>query len=169
MLAADRDGLRVLRVTPDPLHDYAGHWYTRWRQLSVCTTLVPEPICSDTTGELQFAMITHGRAWRFDWCIPEVRIAVEVDGGKMLVRRTKLGQIVPVGRHVQDEDLWKLNLAAELHWAVFNFTIKMLQKEPERCVQLVDRCTLDRIRWVTDNAQPWVYTRGGQRATKRKK
>lgn len=37
---------------------------------------LPRPV-----GEFPFALQTERRRWRIDWCFPEARIAVEVEGG----------------------------------------------------------------------------------------
>lgn len=140
----NRDSLRIIRTTPNP-KDYALHWSTAWNRHVKQRSVMPEPICTDTTGELEFAYADLDRHWRFDWCIPEAKVAVEVDGGKMIVRRTRSGKVVPVGRHIQDDDAWKLNSAASLGWLVFTFTPAMLRKDPVRCVEMVEETVLQRL------------------------
>lgn len=55
------------------------------------------------------------RRWRFDYAMPELKIAIEIDGG-----------IFTGGRHSggvgQKKDLEKGNAAAEMDWAVFHYT-----------------------------------------------
>ena len=55
------------------------------------------------------------RKWRFDYACPELKIAIEIDGG-----------IFTRGRHSggigQKKDMEKMNAAAELGWFVFHFT-----------------------------------------------
>lgn len=79
--------------------------------------------------------------FRFDWAFSDVKIAVEVDGGNMMVRRVtkgrNAGRLIPVGGHVQESDYKKLNRAASLGWLVFRFTPGMLKKDPRGCVETV--------------------------------
>jgi very-short-patch-repair endonuclease len=79
---------------------------------------------------------TTGRPYmfRFDFAWPEIKLAVEVDGGTSMVRRTKRGQLIAIGSHAQDSDYEKLNLAAELGWTVLRYTVKMLRKNPTACL-----------------------------------
>ncbi len=60
------------------------------------------------------------RKWRFDWAWPELRIALEVDGG-----------VYVQGRHTRGkgftEDCRKINRATELGWVVYRFTPEMLK------------------------------------------
>lgn len=67
---------------------------------------------------------------RFDWALPEQRIAVEIDGGVWM----QYG-----GRHGTDADRIKLNLAAAAGWRVFRFSPQMLRENPEACVEVVKR------------------------------
>lgn len=54
------------------------------------------------------------RKWRFDYALPELKIAIEVDGG-----------VFTGGRHSggigQVKDMEKMNYAASLGWLVFHF------------------------------------------------
>lgn len=65
---------------------------------------------------------------RFDYALAELKIAVEIDGGI----RKRFG-----GRHGQDQDRIKLNLAQLHGWAVFRFSPEMLSRNPETCVKVV--------------------------------
>ena len=60
------------------------------------------------------------RKWRFDYAIPELKIAVEVDGGLFNAYMGK-----HAGRHSggmgQREDMQKMNEAAAMGWLVFHF------------------------------------------------
>lgn len=69
-----------------------------------------------------------GRKHRFDWCFLKQKVAVEVDGGVNMVGG---------GRHGQDRDREKMNIAAMLGWRVFKFSPAMLTKDPQECVQMV--------------------------------
>lgn len=64
------------------------------------------------------------RNWRFDFAAPDVKIAIEIDGGV----RKRGG-----GRHNRpdgfENDLEKVNAAIILDWRVFRFTPKMLQDD----------------------------------------
>ena len=139
----NRDRIRIIKVKPDP-KDFALEWYTHWNRHAENRNCIPEPICADTGGEVEFAYHDFDRHWRFDWCVPEAFVAVEIDGGNRIVRRTKKGQLVVVGRHTGDEDKWKQNYAVLLGWHVFTFSPAMMRKDPELCVQVVEeRITLN--------------------------
>lgn len=55
------------------------------------------------------------RMWRFDYAIPDLKIAIEIDGG-----------VWRYGRHNRPEgyinDMEKLNTAASMGWLVLRFT-----------------------------------------------
>jgi hypothetical protein len=70
---------------------------------------------------------------------------VEIDGGNRMVRYTKTGQPVAVGRHTQGRDYEKLNAAAERGWLVFRLTPEMMDRDPEHWVQVVARTILRRL------------------------
>ncbi len=61
------------------------------------------------------------RRWRFDFCIPEKKIAIEIEGGTWAS-----------GRHTRGSgfaaDCEKYNEAAALGWRVFRFTPDMVKK-----------------------------------------
>ena len=76
-------------------------------------------------GEYRFHNI---RLWRFDFAWPGALLAVEVDGGNQMVRRSRrTGKPVVVGRHTKDSDLAKLNAAAILGWRVMRFSPQMVR------------------------------------------
>lgn len=60
-------------------------------------------------------MFHYTRKWRFDYAIPELKIAIEIDGG-----------VWQYGRHNRPEgyinDMEKLNTAASMGWLVMRFT-----------------------------------------------
>jgi very-short-patch-repair endonuclease len=70
------------------------------------------------------------RGWKFDYAIPDLMVAIEVDGNAW---QTKGG-----GRHGQDSDRVKMNEAAARGWMVFRFSPAQLDKknakESVRCV-----------------------------------
>ncbi|HEU4627204.1 MAG TPA: hypothetical protein VFS52_20755 [Steroidobacteraceae bacterium] len=70
----------------------------------------------------------RGRQFRFDFCWPEYRVAVELDG--LVVR--KIGrETVTMGRHAtitgMRQDMVKGNLACELGWFVLHFEQGMVK------------------------------------------
>lgn len=60
-------------------------------------------------------MFHYTRKWRFDYAIPELKVAVEIDGG-----------VWDYGRHNRPQgymdDMEKLNNAISLGWYVLRFT-----------------------------------------------
>lgn len=68
------------------------------------------------------------RMWRFDYAIPEHRIAIEIDGG-----------VWQIGRHNRPKgyiaDLDKFNNAAALGWRVLKFTPQ--QKHTMKALRLI--------------------------------
>lgn len=72
----------------------------------------------------------EGRQFRFDFAWPDRKLAVEVDGGKWLLRRSRKmgGRLVPVGSHSRREDLRRANLAVRLGWSVLRYTPDMVFK-----------------------------------------
>ena len=60
-------------------------------------------------------MFHYTRKWRFDYAIPELKIAIEIDGG-----------VWDYGRHNRPQgyinDMEKLNNAISLGWYVLRFT-----------------------------------------------
>lgn len=60
------------------------------------------------------------RKWRFDFCFPEHKIAVEVEGGSYTGGRhqTTIGF---------EKDLIKYNAAARLGWLVFRYTTRLVK------------------------------------------
>lgn len=73
---------------------------------------LPKLKCGPAYAEFQF---DDGRKWRFDWALPQIMCAVEIDGGAW----TR-------GRHTRGKgfvgDLEKLNRATALGWRVYRFT-----------------------------------------------
>lgn len=74
------------------------------------------------------------RGWRFDFAFPEVKIAVEIEGGV---------EWKGSGRHTTppgfDEDCRKYNEAAILGWTVLRFTRRMLHTIPAKVEQALRR------------------------------
>lgn len=76
----------------------------------------------------------HKRRWRFDFAIPERKVAIECEGG-----------IWTGGRHTRgagfENDCEKYNAAAELGWCVLRFTKRMIEsgeaiKQVERALRM---------------------------------
>jgi very-short-patch-repair endonuclease len=74
-------------------------------------------VCKSTLGIelIKEYMFCSGRKWRFDYAIPELKIAIEQDGG-----------VWSGGRHTRPvgylKDLDKFNTAASMGWIVLKFT-----------------------------------------------
>ena len=72
-----------------------------------------------------------GRKHRFDFAWPDFMVAVEINGNAWNVKGG--------GRHGQDNDLEKMNIAVSMGWKVYQFSPKMLSVDPERWVNMVKR------------------------------
>lgn len=72
--------------------------------------------------EHRFAQVATGREWRFDFCNPQLNLAVEVEG--LVVKRYGT-QLFVSGRHASitgfKEDAVKYATAAVLGWQVMRF------------------------------------------------
>lgn len=94
------------------------------------------------------------RKFRFDFAWPRTEgggLAVEVDGGQHIVRKSKDGTRVSVGgRHNTDTDREKLNLAAELGWVVLRYSPKMLTRDPLGALAQVGRALITLNLWTPD-------------------
>jgi very-short-patch-repair endonuclease len=69
------------------------------------------------------------RRWRFDFAWTHQRVAVEVEGNAWHVRGG--------GKHMQDADLEKYNMAALYGWRVFRFSPAMIKNDPSKCIAQV--------------------------------
>lgn len=128
---------------PKAKRDYALDFITRWRQ--VASPAVQEALVARgfavrhqeaPGGEAKF---DDTREWRFDWSVPALKVAVEIDGGNWMVRYSKKQhRYVPVGRHTQSDDYEKRNAAVEAGWSVLCYTTDMLKKDPYACVKQVE-------------------------------
>jgi very-short-patch-repair endonuclease len=74
------------------------------------------------------------RRFQFDFCYPELKLAIEVDGGQW-----QSGG----GRHMTDDDYHKLNIAVAHGYYVLRFKTSMVSGDGVGCVM--------RIREVYDN------------------
>jgi len=59
------------------------------------------------------------RKWRFDFAWPDLKVAIEIDGGAFAFGG---------GKHMQPRDFEKLNTAASLGWKVYRFSPDMIRK-----------------------------------------
>lgn len=71
----------------------------------------------------------YGRKHRFDFAFPHHMIAVEIEGNAWNVKGG--------GRHMQDSDMEKYNIAAWMGWRVFRFSPAMLKADPIGCAKIV--------------------------------
>ena len=60
------------------------------------------------------------RRWRFDFCFPKEKLAVEIDGGTWIQGRHNRGSSIK-------KDYEKHNTAALLGWTVLRFTTAMVK------------------------------------------
>lgn len=96
----------------------------------IATLGLPEPV-----REYRFArearlprrrdgrVIFASRAWRFDWCWPDLRIALEFEGG-IFLPDTPGRHTMPTG---YEEDCVKYSYAALLGWVVLRVTAPMVR------------------------------------------
>ena len=107
--------------------DRAADWIALWSACCPPDLRHLETRDKQHGGEFQFARKLLGRQWRFDWCVPSLRIAVEVDGGKKMAQWSpRLKRCIVIGHHNKDTDLEKHNAATSLGFYVFHFSPEML-------------------------------------------
>ena len=107
--------------------DQAATWVALWNKFAPADMRNLPTRHKESGGELTFAVNLLDRQWAFDWALPALKIAVEVDGGKaMATWSTRYNRCVVIGRHNLDADLEKHNAATMLGWLVFHFSPKML-------------------------------------------
>lgn len=70
-----------------------------------------------------------GRKHRFDFAWLPQKVAVEIEGNAW--------HVAGGGRHMQDTDLEKYNLAAARGWRVFRYSPSMLTRDPAACIEQV--------------------------------
>lgn len=92
-----------------------------------------------------------GRKHRFDFAFPEYRVAVEIEGNAWNVKGG--------GKHIQERDLEKYNIAAMLGWRVIRFSPSMLKKDPGTCIDTV----VEAIEW--NSTKKFSYTAGDTSAS----
>ena len=82
-----------------------------------CTDMFQRYLMSEIPGVevIKEHMFHYTRKWRFDYAIPDLKIAFEIDGG-----------VWDYGRHNRPQgyinDMEKLNNAASMGWLVLRFT-----------------------------------------------
>lgn len=70
------------------------------------------------------------RRYRFDYAWPRQKVAVEFDGGQWVANG---------GRHNRDSDREKLLEAGAQGWIVLRFSNQQWEKEPMRCIELIEQ------------------------------
>lgn len=83
---------------------------------------LPEPV-----RELKFAKEAMGRMWRMDFAWPDVKLAVEVDGGIWVQGRHNRGS-------GYEKDAAKSNAAVALGWRVLHVTKSMIEDGSALCL-----------------------------------
>jgi len=71
----------------------------------------------------------YGRKHRFDFASPSALVAVEIEGNAWHVKGG--------GKHMQDGDLEKYNIAAWMGWRVFRYSPNMIKANPLGCAKQV--------------------------------
>ena len=103
-------------------HDKADNFLQVWKLLS------PDyPLPQD---EYNFDKEIN-RRHRFDFAWPTYKIAVEVEGNAW--------GVAGGGKHMQDSDLEKYNIAVYMGWRVFRFSPGMLKRDPIGCVDMITK------------------------------
>ena len=77
-------------------------------------------------------MFAKPRRWRFDFAIPTLGIAIEVEGGTMFRSRHTSGDGF-------EADCEKYNCAAIIGWKLLRFTTRQVVKEPGWVIECVER------------------------------
>ncbi len=114
--------------------DKSGLFIYAWRALA------PDDVQAAIEWIPEYAFNKPHTKHRFDWALPDRKIALEVDGANRMVRWSEKAQKhVAVGAHTQDKDYDKLNHAAAYGWIVFRFSVQQLETDPAACIALVLR------------------------------
>jgi very-short-patch-repair endonuclease len=87
----------------------------------------------------------EGRGWRFDFCWPEAKLAVEMDGGlrnnTFFSKKHNAFITTKGGRHNRPEgyieDCNKMNAATESGWAVLRYTSDHMKHSPVQVIEQV--------------------------------
>lgn len=91
----------------------------------------PVPLADGLTwqAEYPFDKIAHGkkgRAWRFDYAVPSLKVAIELQGGIWNQPNA----------HLNDKYLEKMNAAAKAGWRVFYYTPAMVIKAGRKVLEV---------------------------------
>ena len=85
------------------------------------------------------------RRWRFDYALPEYKIAIEQEGA-----------IWTQGRHTRGsgfaKDMDKYNTATSMGWSILRFTPTQLKKEYLECLRIIEETIKTKIKnykWLT--------------------
>ena len=70
-----------------------------------------------------------GRRHHFDFAFPDKKIAVEIEGNAWHVKGG--------GKHMQDADLEKYNIASMLGWRVFRLSPAMVKNDPTKHIGMI--------------------------------
>lgn len=97
---------------------------TRWLQLNT--------MFDDEVPMYREYKFTPARNWRFDFCWPEQRVAVEIEGG---VYMRVSGHTSAAG---YQKDCAKYNAAIEAGWVVLRYTPQMVERYPEACIRQIE-------------------------------
>lgn len=82
------------------------------------------------------------RNWRFDFALPELLVAVEIEGGTS-------GKSRHTSRAGFQNDRDKYNAAQSQGWAVLSFTSRDLSRRPQQVIELV-QLAVDKRRAALD-------------------
>lgn len=82
------------------------------------------------TREYEFAKEALGRKWRFDFCWPAKKLAVEIDGG-VFIRGGHNRGVQMTGDHEKARE------AVKLGWRILKYTTLDLRKKPMQVVEEV--------------------------------
>ena len=108
---------------PDKADEFAYYWN------ALAPASAPQP-----EREYRFSF----RKYRFDFAWPKMLVAVEIDGGTLMIRNSKrTGRPVVIGRHNLDADREKGNSAATRGWRILHYTPAMLHKDPSAVIEQV--------------------------------
>jgi hypothetical protein len=115
------------------LHEGNSTFKSRWDRYGLADVLI-----------LPEKKIVPDRQFRYDWIIPECRIAIEIQGGIYERGRKRGAHIRPKG---YEDDCLKNNLAIAEGWTVFTFTTGMLSKKrAEENIEILVRACVSRLK-----------------------
>ncbi len=92
-------------------------------------------------SEYSFDKLNSGRKWRFDYCVPSLRVAIELDGGTFQAKRT--GHASGTGLRAWRE---KNNAAMSAGWRVWHYAPEEIIKAGRKT--LPDEPILKVLPWL---------------------